>query len=477
MRSTYMLSAMIIFTILWSLVPGSSFAQPAQSGINQDPPPSPDNQITQNYHVYFPSVLQPHRGHPVFGVEMDSVSDGSLLDLASDAGVRWVRRNGVFWNEIEAVEGVRNWSVMADLESEMALLNRNGMQLVLIVRGVPEWARTDDGYVCGPIARAKFTAFASFMGELVRRYSQPPYNVRYWELGNEPDAPFISYTSPFGCWGDPGNRFYGGTEYGKMLKAIYPEVKAADPDAQVLVGGLLLDCDPNYPPPGKSCTMSKFLEGILVEGAGQSFDGVSFHSYDYYDNSLGMYSNKNWNGSSATTGPILDIKAGYLNSVLEHYNLPDKYLMVTESALVCNNVYGCGSNYEPTKAIYIAQSYVESMASRVSSSIWYSYTNNWKSTSLIESSNPKPAYYAFQNANQRFYNAVFRQKTSIEGLSVYEFTRNGDRVWIAWSMDGQEHLLSLPDTPVRMWDLFGSPIPPSREFSIGIQPVYLEWDN
>ncbi len=473
-----LIGVILIVTFIISLAPGSTLAQPLYNGIRQETPPPPTYQTTADYKVYIPAIFQPLGGHPVFGVEMETVSDGTLLDLASRAGVNWVRRNGVFWHLIEPVEGVRDWSVMAALESEMIVLSQNEMQMVLIVRGVPEWAQTADGYICGPIAQSKFAAFASFMRELVSRYSQPPYNVRYWEIGNEPDASFISESSPFGCWGDLGDSYYGGGYYGEMLKVIYPQIKAADPNAQVLVGGLLMDCDPVNPPSGKNCTSSKFLEGILRAGAGSAFDGVSFHSYDYYNGILGSYGNSNWHGSSTTTGPILDLKANFLYSVLQQYGYSDRYLMTTETALLCNDAYQtCEADYESTKAMYIAQSYTKSLLSGVSASIWYSYTNPWRFTSLIESSIPKPAYYSYLTASQLLQGTTYKQKVSIDGLAVYEFEGRGKRVWIAWSLDGQPHQVSLPVLPIKMWDLFGNSIPPSRDLSIELRPVYLEWDD
>jgi alpha-L-arabinofuranosidase len=366
---------------------------------------------------------------------------------------------------------------MADLENEMAVLNQNGMELVLIVRGVPEWARAAGGHVCGPIAQNKYGAFASFMNELVSRYSRAPYYVKYWELGNEPDAPFISDSSPFGCWGNEEDPYYGGGYYGEMLRVVYPAIKEGNPDSQVLVGGLLMDCDPENPPAGKSCTMSKFLEGILQEGAGDSFDGVSFHSYEYYGY-LGAYSNPNWNGAYNTTGPVLDIKANFLYRILESYGKSDKYLMATENALLCDESKPiCGDDYETTKAIYAAQTYTKSLMSQVKSSIWYSYTDPWRSTNLIQNSKPTPAYYAFQTVSERLSNTIFHQKIAITGISAYEFTLYGDRVWIAWSLDGQDQSLSLSNPPIRMWDLYGSSITVGQNLTIGMLPVYLEWDD
>lgn len=452
-------------------------AQPTQAEVEQHHITSRNLQNSMIYNTYIPFVLF-HTGEPnIFGIEMETDWNEGLFDLAHDAGVDWVRRNGVLWNEIEVVEGIRDWSSMAELEAEMRLLRDKYMKMILIVRGVPGWAQTENGHVCGPIAQDKFSAFADFMHELVSRYSQPPFNVQYWELGNEPDFPYTEREIPFGCWGDSTDSYYGGEYYGEMLKVVYPAIKAADPQAQVLVGGLLLDCDPNNPPPGKDCTSSKFLEGILRAGGGSAFDGVSFHSYDYYNGSLGSYCNQNWNGASTITGPILDLKAEFILSVLQQHNIQNKYLMNTENALLCNN-YACDEDFELTKAIYIAQSYADGLASNVSSVIWYSYTGTWQSTKLVNGvSNPLPAYYALQAASHILDGMKFSQTISMENLNVYEFKGRGDRVWILWSTDGLDHPVMLPSMPEKMWDFLGNLIPSQQTIEIGISPVYIEWEN
>ncbi|HEX9090337.1 MAG TPA: hypothetical protein VF831_02555, partial [Anaerolineales bacterium] len=167
----------------------------------------------------------------------------------------------------------------------------NHITPIMLIGDTPDWA-LKTGFTCGAVAQDKFPALANFAYDLVKRYSVPPFNVRYWELWNEPDAAGL-----LGCWGDPTDRdYYGGYYYGQMIKAVYPSIKLADPQAQVLVGGLLLDCnpDPNFPqPPPKDCTPSKFLKGILESGAGPYFEGVSFHAYDYYSGT-GTYWNPNW---------------------------------------------------------------------------------------------------------------------------------------------------------------------------------------
>jgi hypothetical protein len=303
---------------------------------------------------------------PVNGVEIRRLEDLAPLP---GLGVYWVRRNALLWSAVEAVQGNRDWGTAAALEQELIQISQAGMQAILVVRGTPEWAQAVPGSACGPIRAENREALASFLYEAVARYSAPPYNVRYWELWNEPDVDpgLVAPTSPFGCWGDASDvDTYGGDDYADVLKVVYPRIKMADPGAQVLVGGLLLDCDPRTPleiPPDsgqfKDCTPAKYLAGILANGGGDYFDGVSFHAYDFYNGTLGQYSNINWRSSWESTGPVLLAKADYLRELLASYGYPDKFLMNTEVALLCGRTRRevCLGMILPAKAYYAVQAY------------------------------------------------------------------------------------------------------------------------
>ena len=54
------------------------------------------------------------------GVEIASQND---LELVDQLGTFWVRRNGVFWHEIEALEGQRDWDVWSGIETELKTLS------------------------------------------------------------------------------------------------------------------------------------------------------------------------------------------------------------------------------------------------------------------------------------------------------------------------------------------------------------------
>jgi hypothetical protein len=421
---------------------------------------------------------------PFMGVEIHGVND---LDQAADLGAHWIRRNALVWHRAEPEEGLRNWETLEGLEREMITASQHGQEFILIVRGAPTWAQRVPGYFCGPILPEKLSAFAAFMADAVARYSVPPYNVKYWEFGNEPDvAPQLVHSeSVFGCWGDLEDEFYGGRYYAEMLKVVVPEMKAVDPKAQVLVGGLLLDCDPINPPetsPGslefRDCTPSRFLEGILDYGGGDYFDGVSFHGYDHYLGSLGQFFNPGWQTSWDTTGPAGLSKANYLRGLLNHYGYGDKYLINTETALICGSTgkeEPCLTHeFELTKAYYLVQSYAGALVHNLKANVWYS-VRGWRGSGLVEDDQFTPAYAAYQFAAGKLEGVVFvRQIQEYPAVIGYEYLDDDKLTWVLWSRDGDSHPIDLPRPPLAIYDVFGDPMEVSQEVVVTLAPVYIE---
>jgi hypothetical protein len=331
--------------------------------------------------------------------------------------------------------------------------------------------------------------FADFMHDLVNRYSQPPYLVKYWEIGNEPDIDpgLVPPESGIGCWGDLNDEYYGGGYYAEMLKVVYPQIKAADPDAQVLVGGLLLDCDPANPPEVKvgsgtykDCSSSRFIEGILRNGGGDYFDAISFHAYDYYYRALGKYGHPGWHSAWDTTGPVASAKANYLRGLLSQYGHPEKYLMNTEVAILCGNTGNesiCKTEeFARTKANYLAQVNAAAQAEGLRTNIWFSLTG-WRASGLVKGNlEPLPAYQAYQTSVIRLAKAVFSNDlTAFPQVKGYEFVREGTVVWVLWSLDGEPHPVQLPSPPNAIYDVFGQLLLSDQNLTITLDPVYIEW--
>jgi hypothetical protein len=431
--------------------------------------------------VYLPVIFKNYPLQNVFGITLYSLDEAGGLAEVAGAGTVWTR-NSFVWEAIEPVQSARNWD--PNLEQGLITADLKGVQPIMLIEGTPHWA-LKDGYSCGAVATGSFTALGQFAYDLVARYSVPPYNVRYWELWNEPDV-----AGSLGCWGDPHDPlYYGGGYYGEMLKVVYPRIKEADPKAQVLVGGLLLDCDPQNPPVGKDCVSSKFLEGILASGAGPYFDGVSFHAYDFFTGK-GSYANDNWHSSSSVTGPASIAKTRFLKDVLAEYGYGQKFLVSTETAVFWGpNVMDppCGASsaivpdIEVTKVDYVIQSYAVAVAEGWKANVWYSAFGVRCSGLLNIDLTPKPAFFAYQFASQKLSQALFiRPISEYPEVMGYEYEITGRKLWVLWSLDGQPHQITLLNIPVEV-NLVGEdgvavPEPsPSTTISIDLSPRFIEF--
>lgn len=425
--------------------------------------------------IYLPLTTNRWPLVTVFGVEMSQLSDADGLPNIQQARTTWVRGPRVIWSAIEPDQGTRDWSKAAGLEQRLNNARQAGLTPIVVIYSTPEWAREVPDSACGPIRQDMLPAFGDFMYDVVQRYSGYPYNVKYWEIWNEPDVPVKPGESVYGCWGneDESDPYYGGGDYAEMLKAVYPRIKQADPQAQVLVGGLLLNCDPRVQP--DNCRSSKYLEGILLNGGGNYFDGVSFHAYDYYDGALGQYSNSNWQSSWNTTGPALNAKAGFIRSILAAYGVGDKYLMNTETALLCDACTD-DSTFELTKAAYLVQAYAAAIAQDLKANIWFSVLG-WRNSGLLNSDlTPRPAYTAFAFARGKLEDATLvRAISEYNDISGYEFNTNNRRIWLIWSLDELSSIITLPGTPLAIYDTLGQELTLSTQLEVGVMPLFVEW--
>jgi hypothetical protein len=434
----------------------------------------------------------------LFGIEFHSAKDWSELQQSSGMNISYTRINGIRWAEIEPVEGERNWSTVALVEENIKTAALNNVRVILVIRHTPGWAQKVPGSPCGPIKEEKLGAFANFVYDVVTRYRSAPYYVKYWEIYNEPDiAPDLLPGSNglYGCWGDLANEYYGGGYFATMLKSVYPKVKQADPEAQVVVGGMLMSYDPasGVTAPDHEILASKFFEGILANGGGNYFDGVGFHNYDIYMGQLGAYFSRKWASYWNTTGPALIAKAHFLRNLMEDYGISGKFLMNTETALLCGTAQdppggpGCESDpesdFEQTKAYYITQSYAAALAEGLRANIWYSLSG-WRNSGLVYSDlSPRPAYFSFKFARQKledviFIGAITSQDTGgTDSLLGYKFQyTDGRPIWVIWSKDREESTISLPDPPLGVWDAFGNPVavPDPDALTVTIKPLFIE---
>jgi hypothetical protein len=164
---------------------------------------------------------------------------------ASRLGADWVRM-WVSWASMQPAPGQYAAHNVAGLRGAVAAAKAGGLKVLIVVTGSPGWASRGRGGIAPPSDPASFGAF---MGGMAQRLPA----VDAWELWNEPDSPGFFAGAP-----DPAT-------YAGMLRAAYPAIKAAQPRAAVVTGGLVgNDMD--------------FVEQLYRHGAQGSFDAVGVHT-------------------------------------------------------------------------------------------------------------------------------------------------------------------------------------------------------
>ncbi len=416
----------------------------------------------------------------VFGVEINRNRVDAVAAHVSELDVAWVRYNGIYWSEVEATRGVRDWSRLAGVEAELRAITAAGGTPVVIIYGTPAWAQKVPGATCGPIQADALDDFASFVADLVARYSGPPYNVRYWELGNEPDVDpaLVSGDSPFGCWGDENDPYYGGGYYAEMLKQVYPAIKQVDPSAQVMTGGVLLNCDPDNPPSGTDCKPARFVEGILQNGGGASFDILAYHAYTYW-----QPGDQDWDRTHPAwqqRGGLLLGKLDFLRSVMRQYGV-EKPIFMSEGGLLC---YPSGTacvetdpNFHNDQANHAVRLYMRSWANNLLGATWYTLNGpGWRDGGLLDTAqNPRPAYQTVKFMTQLLADASYSSSLSDGALEGYAFQKGATMYHVYWTNDSTTVDLSLPPETRAVYTYLGEPVSlPDDRLTVGFEPIFLE---
>ena len=184
----------------------------------------------------------------------DALTLAKDLDAIRDVGSKWIRID-INWSQIQAGGPASyEWGAIDRL---VQAATARGMKVLGVIQSTPEWARPPDtSSRYGPDPGQ----YAAFAGVAVQHYSA--MGVHAYEVWNEPNSPSFWAPRP------------DVAAYTEVLKAAYPAIKAADPQATVLSGGTA--------PAATTATSYSpvdFLSGIYANGGGLSFDAVSHHPY------------------------------------------------------------------------------------------------------------------------------------------------------------------------------------------------------
>ena len=158
----------------------------------------------------------PHIGYGMNAWLLPAADTDRSLQLLTGAGFDWARQ-WLAWESIEPSPGNYNWKDL-DLLTE-ATQKHNVKLLVVIVRS-PGWAAANGGI---PREQRHKQAYATMLSKVAERYKG---KVHAYEVWNEQNLA-----------GETGGRV-DPAEYVELLKLAFPAIKASDPGAFVLYGGL-----------------------------------------------------------------------------------------------------------------------------------------------------------------------------------------------------------------------------------------------
>jgi hypothetical protein len=468
-----------------------SIVQPWEKAEGTSEPPGKDQESAKlsapgSTQTMLPLVENNYPAHTPFGVQM-SIKPSRGLNEAVDANTHWAHGPGIPWAKVEPNEGDRNWGELAGLEQELLNAVDNDLVPIVAIVRAPDWADAG-GKTCGPIEPEDLDAFADFMYDVVNRYSKDPYHVKYWEIWNEPDVDpdLVWYGSWLGCWGDDGDPYSGGGYYADMLKVVYPKIKQADPYAQVLLGGLLLNCDPSNPPPwppGEDCHPAHFFEGVIRNGGADYFDIVAFHGYPNYKGAI-----EDWeitfSPSWEPRGGVVVGKANFLSEVMANYGV-DKPLFQVEGGLYCAEspeVYcdgGPTAEFMEAQAAYVPRLFVRNWAEGYMGTIWFSLIDTgWgqRFEGMLDSDkNPRDSYYAFQFMTTILEDYGYQSTISIaDPLVGYRFVKGSSTIDVYWSPTGSSGTVTLPTSgSYTIYDKLGNTISATDTVDVDYSPIYI----
>lgn len=476
--SLYLLLIVILLASSFTLS-GEWGTHPALSQTTRSP--------EQTVKVRLPLVLRNQYWPTPFGFENNRHTPliDTLLSRAEELGSTWARFHRLNWREVQPNEGdPYDWSVLSTFEAELRNARQAGFTSIVIVHHSPLWATINEPAPtdCGAIRADKFGAFAAFLSAAVNRYKQPEFGVHYWELFNEPDVDprLVQADNVFGCWGDIDDPYYGGQHYGRMLKVASSAIKAADPSAKVITGGLLLARP--VPTPGEGHP-ERFLEGILEVGAGPYFDVVAYHAYPSY---VGINFDYDQMPSpwESLGGYVLG-KARLLRQTMAQYGV-SKPLFLNETALGCDpNWYACNpppADFYEAQANYLVRTFARGLSADIRLFIWYTLNRSgWRSTGLLDQNmDPTATYLTYQHLVVELNRSRFVAPVHYgSGVEAYSFLRERDRVHVAWSTDTIPDTIYVPQSEfLGAYDREGNPLSPIEvgtdyQLAVGFSPIYL----
>jgi hypothetical protein len=365
----------------------------------------------------------------------DSTPFQTLLDAYLASGATGTRVE-IKWAVIQPEEPIDGEAVIynwAFYDQALGMIGEAGIQMLVTIEVANKWAVDDPYTPCGPINADHRDDFVDFTTAAVTRYSQPPYNVKFWEIDNEPDSSwYLGDTIGQGCYG------YYADRYSDVLSDAYSAIKAIDPYATIVMGGLAYDGFVEY----GGNFVREFPDNVMMSGGGNYLDIQNIHYFTDF-----RLEWERWNTNTPTCGDVddglgvpydgsgIDIiaKAKHYKNRMAVCHGVDKPLWITEIAASSGRE---NNDYLDWQARYVPQVYARAISVNVGNVSWYGLTTPNQDDGqglLFEDFSPKPSFFAYQTMTKQLSNYKYHHTLSAPGIEGYAFqTAAGAEKLVMW---------------------------------------------
>jgi hypothetical protein len=367
----------------------------------------------------------------VFGIQMygNTGTSSPYYPSLTASDTSWVR-NAISWRYIEPEKHnppQYNWG-SADTTTQAARPDTGGLEFIITIGGNPDWAAEHRNGVLDPEDISSYTAF---IAAAVERYDGDGVDdavgspmVNYWEIYNDPDA---GGDDDHVRWG------YDGDKYAQLLETIYPAVKNANPNAQIVFGGMAHDW---FEDNSSGPFVREFFDDVLSAGGGDYFDVMNFHVYPTF-----------WYNWTEEESPGLLEKATFIKNKLASYGYPNKPILITEAGWHSNSSAFPSGDPE-TQSRFVVELFTQSIAAGSKTMVWWMLHDpdgwNFENGLITNKDDPnplqqKPAFAAFKTAVSVLGSATFHRilsdgQTGSSSMEAYEMRDSilKRTVYVAW---------------------------------------------
>jgi hypothetical protein len=353
--------------------------------------PAGSNGVSDTHQVYLPIV---ERSYPLplvpIAVQMyGNINATTGLTWVVSSGAKWIRVP-ISWLTIEPTNTMPISYDWSSSDGSILTASDAGIHFIGTLSNNPSWVAA---HSCGPVTDTE--DLHQFMGAVVARYPQ----VTYWEIYNEPDRVGE-------CYGQ------NGAGYAALLQLVYPWIKTANPNAQVVMGGVAMDWFTDAGGKFDRQFLATVATACGAAGAKPCFDIANFHYYPGFRSEWETY------------GRDISGKAAFVRQTLAAHNY-SRPLLNTETGWPATTATGSPE----LAARYVPKTFARALASELLVTNWFALKDvDASAPGLLDPSGAaRPSFTALQTfsallGQAKYVRAIPSSETGAARIEAYQFS-------------------------------------------------------